>query len=101
VTRSSEPEFAEALRALIKALSELDSPSMVIGGVAVIALGVPRFTADIDVTIQGRSSRPDQIFDVLSRHEIGPRTESALEFARARQFGSSRRCSTIRFIRRL
>ncbi len=58
---------------------------MVIGGVAVIALGVPRYTADIDVTIQGRSSHPDQIFDVLSRHEIGPRIQSALEFARARQ----------------
>jgi hypothetical protein len=51
----------------------------------VIALGVPLYTADIDVTIQGRSSHPDQIFDVLSRHEIGPRTESALELARARQ----------------
>ena len=58
---------------------------MVIGGVAVIALGVPRYTADIDVTIQGRSSHPEQVFSVFSHHEIGPRIESALEFAKARQ----------------
>ncbi|HEX3554192.1 MAG TPA: hypothetical protein VIA62_13280 [Thermoanaerobaculia bacterium] len=70
MTRSSEPEFAEALQAVIKALDELDSPSMVIGGVAVIALGVPRYTADIDVTIQGRSSHPEQVFSVFSHHEI-------------------------------
>jgi hypothetical protein len=32
-----------------------------------------------------RSSRPEQVFDVFSQHEIGPRIESALEFARSRQ----------------
>jgi len=58
---------------------------MVIGGVAVIALGVPRYTSDIDVTIQGRSHHPEQILGVFSHHEIGPRIESALEFAKARQ----------------
>lgn len=50
-----------------------------------IALGVPRFTSDIDVTIQGRSNHPEQIFGAFSHHEIGPRIESALEFAKSRQ----------------
>lgn len=85
MSRSSEPGFAEALQAVIEALGELTTPSMVIGGVAVIALGVPRFTSDIDVTIQGRSNHPEQVFGAFSHHEIGPRIESALEFAKARQ----------------
>ncbi len=85
MSRSSEPGFAEALQAVVEALGELPTPSMVIGGVAVIALGVPRFTSDIDVTIQGRSNHPEQVFGAFSHHEIGPRIESALEFAKARQ----------------
>lgn len=82
---SSEPEFLEAVKALQSALDELGSPAMIIGGVAVIALGVPRYTADVDATILGRTSLPEQILAVFAHHGIGPRIESVLEFARSRQ----------------
>jgi hypothetical protein len=45
-----------ALRALVAALNELPVPSMIIGGVAVIAAGVPRQTIDIDAAVLGRGS---------------------------------------------
>jgi hypothetical protein len=85
VTNSSDPEFLEALKALNRALEELGSPSMVIGGVAVIALGVPRYTADIDAAILGRSSFPEQILEAFAKHSIGPREKNVLEFARSKQ----------------
>lgn len=58
---------------------------MVIGGVAVIALGVPRYTVDIDVTIQGKNSNPEEVFGAFAQHDIGPRIKGALDFARSRQ----------------
>lgn len=44
------PGFIEAIQALRAGLQELGVPWVVIGGVAVIARGVPRFTADVDTT---------------------------------------------------
>jgi hypothetical protein len=41
--------FAHALKALSAFLKRSDIRGVVIGGVAVIARGVPRFTADVDV----------------------------------------------------
>ena len=46
LTTHPEQGFLEALDALGRALDEVDAPSMIIGGVAVIALGVPRLTVD-------------------------------------------------------
>lgn len=40
--------FVGVLRALQKAFIAIDAPFMVIGGVAVIAHGVPRATVDVD-----------------------------------------------------
>ncbi len=54
VTARGEPGFLEALQALTDALGELPAPAMVIGGVAVIARGVPRSTVDIDATVNGQ-----------------------------------------------
>jgi hypothetical protein len=53
---SAEHSFAGALRALANALNEIPALSMIIGGIAVIAAGVPRETIDIDATILGRTS---------------------------------------------
>lgn len=84
MTKSSDPEFAEAVKALQQALDELGSPAMMIGGVAVIALGVPRYTADVDATILGRTTLPEQILDAFARHGIRPRIEEVLKLARSR-----------------
>ena len=73
------------MEALCQALEDIDAPSMMIGGVAVIALGVPRYTVDIDVTIQGKNSNPEQVFGVFAQHDINPRIEDALDFAHSRQ----------------
>jgi len=85
VTKSSAPGFLDALAALNLALDDIDAPSMIIGGVAVIALGVARYTVDIDATIQGRSSDSERVLKVFAQHDIRPRIAGASEFARARQ----------------
>jgi predicted nucleotidyltransferase len=85
VTKSSDPGFLDALAAVNQALDDIDAPSMVIGGVAVIALGVARLTVDIDATIQGRSSDPERVLKVFAQHDIRPRIVGASEFARSRQ----------------
>src|SRR5206468_1672964 len=61
------------------------APSMIIGGIAVIAAGVPRQTIDVDATILGRKATVDEVVSALARHGISPRISNALEFARERQ----------------
>ena len=58
---------------------------MIIGGVAVIALGVPRLTVDIDATVEAAHVSIEQLVEVLGRHGITPRIPDAVAFARARQ----------------
>ena len=43
----------EALKAVVEVLREIKAPGMVIGGIAVIARGVPRQTVDVDATLWG------------------------------------------------
>jgi hypothetical protein len=82
---SSEDLFAGALRALGDALSEIPALSMIIGGIAVIAAGVPRQTIDIDATILGRTSSLEMVLEALARQHIVPRIADAISFARERQ----------------
>lgn len=80
-----KPGFLDALDALRRALDELARPSMIIGGVAVIALGIPRFTVDIDATITGAGLNLGELVEVLGRHGIRPRMPDAVAFARSTQ----------------
>jgi predicted nucleotidyltransferase len=82
---TADGRFTAALRALTAALDELGAPSMIIGGIAVIAAGVPRETVDIDVAVLGRAVSLEETIAVLGRHGIAPRIEDALQFARERQ----------------
>jgi hypothetical protein len=82
---AADRRFLAALRALVDALEDIPAPSMIIGGVAVIAAGVPRQTVDIDATIRGRDSNLDDVVATLARHGITPRINDALQFARERQ----------------
>jgi hypothetical protein len=82
---AADSQFRAALRAVASALSEIDAPSMIIGGVAVIAAGVPRETIDIDATVSGRDCRVEDLIPVLARYDITPRIDGALAFARERQ----------------
>lgn len=58
---------------------------MIIGGVAVIAAGVPRQTIDIDATVRGRDSDIETVLAACAHHAIVPRISDALQFARERQ----------------
>lgn len=58
---------------------------MIIGGIAVIAAGVPRETVDIDAAILGRDVTAERVIAILGRHDITPRIDDALSFVRDRQ----------------
>jgi hypothetical protein len=84
-TVSADTSMAGALRALADALDEIPALSMIIGGIAVIAAGVPRETIDIDATILGRTSDLQLVLNALARQQIVPRISDAIRFARERQ----------------
>jgi hypothetical protein len=74
-----------ALRALAAAIDELGAPAMIIGGMALIARGVPRQTVDIDAAIWAEGLDLEQLVRVLAHHAIVPRIPDATAFARERQ----------------
>jgi hypothetical protein len=82
---SADTSMAGALRALAAALDEIPALSMIIGGIAVIAAGVPRETIDIDATILGRTSDLALVLEALARQQIVPRIADATRFAQERQ----------------
>ncbi|HEV7921668.1 MAG TPA: nucleotidyl transferase AbiEii/AbiGii toxin family protein [Thermoanaerobaculia bacterium] len=82
---AADDRFQAALRAVGAALRALPVPAMIIGGVAVIAAGVPRQTIDIDATVLGRGSELDAILATLADYGIVPRISEAKQFARERQ----------------
>jgi hypothetical protein len=58
---------------------------MLIGGIAVIARGVPRLTRDVDATVAGGTLAPAELIDRLREHGVLPRIDDAAEFAAAHQ----------------
>jgi hypothetical protein len=76
-----ERRLTAALRALSRALDELDAPSMIIGGVAVIAHGVARVTRDIDATVGCAHASIDRVVRAMAAHGIEPRIPDAESFA--------------------
>ena len=85
MSEARQPEFLDALRALRDGLQALGVPWMIIGGVAVIAHGVPRYTADVDATVSASDEPLERIFDVFARQHVVARIDGALAFARERQ----------------
>lgn len=81
-SRSGEPLLEDALAALSRALNDAGAPWMIIGGIAIIARGVRRFTTDIDAAVRGDAIRADELLKRLERHDITPRMKDALSFAR-------------------
>ena len=58
---------------------------MLIGGMAVIARGIPRTTRDIDIAVTGGRVSLEQLAARLMRGGFEPRMKNALEFARQNQ----------------
>ncbi len=81
--RSGQVErvLEDALTALAGALDAAGAPWMIIGGIAVIARGVRRFTTDIDAAVQGDAVTIERLLTIFARHQIAPRIEDAAAFA--------------------
>lgn len=80
-----DPPLLRALVALDQALEKFGVPFMVIGGIAVIARGVPRQTIDVDATVWGKSVSLEDLLAGLGSQNIVPRIPDAEEFARRKQ----------------
>ncbi len=81
MARATRP-LERAIRALAAGLERSKRPSMIIGGVAVIARGVPRLTRDVDAAVMGEATDLDQLLAALATQAIRPRIEDAIAFAR-------------------
>jgi len=75
------PRLLGALRDLVAALDEVNEPHMIIGGLAVIASGVPRTTGDVDATVWGETLDIERCAGTLGRFWLEPRIEDMAEFA--------------------
>jgi len=82
VTARGDRLLQDALRDLASALTATGARWMVIGGIAVIARGVRRFTADIDAAVRGDEVDIDTLLAVFAKKRIVPRIEHAARFAR-------------------
>ncbi len=71
-----------ALGDLSAALNATGAAWMIIGGIAVIARGVRRFTGDIDAAIRGDEIEIPGLISALAKHRIVPRIAGAERFAR-------------------
>jgi Nucleotidyltransferase of unknown function (DUF6036) len=85
VTERADQALLDALAALTIALRSVDAPSMLIGGIAVIARGVPRQTIDVDATVWAESIDLERLLEVLAGHRLKPRIPDVLPFARRHQ----------------
>lgn len=82
MAKRGDKRLQEALRDLASALKATGARWMVIGGIAVIARGVRRFTADIDVAVRGDEVDIGALLASLARRRIIPRIDEAAQFAR-------------------
>jgi hypothetical protein len=85
VADRADQSLLDALAAVAAALASSDAPSMIIGGIAVIARGVPRHTIDIDATIWAEALDPERLLVTSASHRLVPRLHDTLEFARRHQ----------------
>jgi hypothetical protein len=83
-----------ALEDLAQVLERHRGRSMVIGGIAVIARGVPRVTRDIDVAFAGPEVTLQRLSTDLAAGGIVPRITDAIAFAAENQVLLSRHAET-------
>ncbi len=81
---TADASLLAALAACATALRTLGRPAMIIGGIAVIARGLPRQTVDIDATVWAEGLEVDSVLATLAAERLVPRTPDAAAFARER-----------------
>ena len=72
-------KLQQALRDLVSALGATRVPWMIIGGIAVIARGVRRFTSDIDAAVRGDEIDVATLLDALAKKRIARAEQFARE----------------------
>src|SRR5262245_55669027 len=77
--------IARALEDVAKVVALHQGRAAIIGGIAVIARGVPRLTRDIDVAIAGHDISVRDLVAELSEAGIVPRITDAIAFAEENQ----------------
>lgn len=85
VSVGADDLLLSALSSLAAALEEAGVPSMLIGGLAVIAHGVPRQTVDIDAAAWAESLDLEEFVGTLREHGVVGRIPDLLPFARQYQ----------------
>ena len=85
MTHRPGPDLPGALEALASAFQALGRPAMLIGGLAVIARGVPRQTIDIDAVVFAEGLDVNWLSGILERSGFKPRIPDAITFARQHQ----------------
>jgi len=80
--RGGARRFERALGALRSAMAAEKTPVAIIGGIALNANGVARFTRDIDATTPGADLDLEALVRTLKAHAIVPRMPKAIQFAR-------------------
>jgi len=79
---TADIKMLKALGALRRALDKTGVPWMFIGGIAVVAHGIPRDTQDIDATLWGPAIRPEELVPLLAKARIFPKEDDAIEAVR-------------------
>jgi hypothetical protein len=74
--------YLVALRAFAELLRQLEADAMLIGGLACSLAGYPRMTQDIDATVDGAGTSPEQVLATAGAHGFEPRLANAVVFAR-------------------
>jgi predicted nucleotidyltransferase len=82
VTGERQTALVPALEALQRALEQLGAASMIVGGIAVIARGIPRLTVDVDALVWGHDLVLERLYSILEAHGIAPRHGEDEERAR-------------------
>lgn len=74
--------FREALEGVARFLKATGRPSVIIGGVAVIARGFARSTIDIDATVAASIEEVGELIKIGAKQGLTPRINNAEPFAR-------------------
>ncbi len=77
-----ESDFVAAMRDLMGVIQS-EYKGMITGGMAVIALGYPRVTTDINATVLATAADLPALIQRLRAHHILPRIENAADFAQS------------------
>lgn len=78
-------QLLAAMQALANAAKRARTRFMLIGGIAVIARGVARATADVDATIPGEGLDLEGFVEACAKCGVTPRIDDAVAFARQSQ----------------